>query len=76
MHDVVVPGSPRVPVVHIEAVDRVRARVWVLVLPGPHGILVHGGVGLGGGVVTRGQAVTGLTAVVAVPVIYSAVLVI
>lgn len=76
MYDVVVPGSSLVPVVHIEAVDRVRAGVWVLVLPGPHGILVHGGVGLSRGVVTRGQAVTGLTAVVAVPVVYSAVLVI
>lgn len=39
----------------------------------PHGILVHGSVGLGGGVVGRRNAITGLTAVVAVPVISSAV---
>lgn len=39
----------------------------------PHGILVHGSVGLGGGVVGRRNAITGLTAVVAVPVVGSTV---
>lgn len=40
-----------------------------------HGILVHGSVGLRRGVEWRRDAVAGLTAVVAVPVIHSAVLV-
>lgn len=39
----------------------------------PHGILMHGSVGLGGGVVGRRNAITGLTAVVAVPVVGSTV---
>ena len=39
----------------------------------PHGVLVHGGVWLGGGVVRRREAVTGLTAVVAVAVVHCAV---
>lgn len=47
--------------------------VGVAVVLVPHGILVHGSVGLGGGVVGRRDAVTGLTAVVAVPVVHSAV---
>lgn len=70
------PGSSLVPVVQVKAVDGVCAGVRVLLLPRPHGILVHGGVGLSRGVVTRRQAVTGLAAVVTVPVIYGAVLVI
>lgn len=47
--------------------------VGVSVVMMPHGILVHGSVGLGGGVVGRWDAVTGLTAVVTVPVIHCAV---
>lgn len=39
----------------------------------PHGILVHGSVRLGGGVVGRWNAITGLTAVVAVPIVGSTV---
>lgn len=45
--------------------------VYVLLLP--HGVLVHGSVGLRGGVVGRWDAVTGLTAVVAVAVVHGAV---
>lgn len=47
--------------------------VGVSVLLVSHGVLVHGGVGLRGGVVRGRDAVTGLTAVVTVPVIHSAV---
>lgn len=65
-----------VSAVQVKAVQRVCAGVGMLLpLPGPHGVLVHGGVGLGRGVVAWGQAVAGLTAVVAVPVVYGAVLV-
>lgn len=66
-----------VSAVQVEAVKGVRAGVQLLLLPlpGPHGVLVHGGVGLGRGVVAWRQAVAGLTAVVAVPVVYRAVLV-
>lgn len=39
------------------------------------GILVDGGVWLGCAVVGRGDAITGFTAIVAVPVVHSAVLV-
>lgn len=39
------------------------------------GILVDGGVWLGRAVVGRGDAITGFTAIVAVPVVHSAVLV-
>lgn len=45
----------------------------LLPLPRPHGILVHGGVGLSCGVVAWRQAVARLTAVVAVPVVHGAV---
>lgn len=38
-----------------------------------NGILVYGGIGLGCTVVGRGDAVTGFTAIVAVPVVHSAV---
>lgn len=47
--------------------------VGVSVVLVSHGVLVHGGIGLGGGVVRRWDAVTGLAAVVAVPVVHSAV---
>lgn len=67
-----------VSAVQIEAVNRVCAGVGMLLLPlpRPHGILVHGGVGLSRGVVAWRQAVARLTAVVAVPVVHGAVLVI
>lgn len=73
---VTVPGSSLVPVVQVKTVDGVRAGVRVLLLPRPHWVLVHGGVGLSRGVVARRQAVTRLTAVVTVPVVHGAVLVI
>ncbi|TNN78950.1 hypothetical protein EYF80_010876 [Liparis tanakae] len=62
----------------VEAVNRVGAgvRVLLLLLPRPHGILVHGGVGLSRGVVPRRQTVTRLAAVVAIPVVHGTVLVI
>lgn len=63
------PHGSVVVIVHLMDFIIIRASV-VLV---PHGILVHGSVGLGGGVVGRWNAITGLTAVVAVPVIGSAV---
>lgn len=72
------PGSSVVSGVQVEAAKRVGAGVELLLpLPGgaPHGVLVHGGVGLGRGVVAWGQAVAGLAAVVAVPVVHGAVLV-
>lgn len=47
--------------------------VGVSVVLVPHGVLMHGSVGLGGSVVRRWNAVTGLTAVVAVPIVGSAV---
>lgn len=66
-----------VSAVQVEAVNRVGAGVGVLLpLPRPHGILVHGGVGLSRGVVAWRQAVARLTAVVAVPVVHGAVLVV
>lgn len=55
-------------VVHV--LDFVAVLPVVLV---PHGVLVHGGVGLGRGVEGRRDAVTGLAAVVAVPVVHGAV---
>lgn len=55
----------------VQLVDVFAEGVTVLLMP--HGILVHGSVGLGGGVVRRWDAVTGLAAVVAVPVIDGAV---
>lgn len=70
------PASSLVPVVQIKAVDRVCAAVWVVLWSRTHGILVHGGVGLSCCVVTWGQTVACLTAVVTIPVIYSTVLVI
>lgn len=66
-----------VSAVQVQAVDGVRAGVRMLLpLPGPHGVLVHGGVGLSRGVVAWRQAVAGLAAVVTVPVVHGAVLVI
>ena len=66
---------------HVEAVHGVSTGVSVTAgagaqgvlgaqrVLGAQGVLVHGRVGLGSGVVTRGPAVTGLTAVIAVPVV-------
>lgn len=67
-----------VPAVQVEAVNGVGAGVVGVLrpLPGPHGVLVHGRVGLGRGVVARRQAVARLAAVVAVPVVHRAVLVV
>lgn len=72
---VTLPGSSLVPVVQVKTVDGVRAGVRVL-LPRPHWVLVHGGVGLSRRVVARRQAGARLTAVVTVPVVHGAVLVI
>jgi len=58
-------------VVVVQLVDVSAAGVSVLLAP--HGVLVHGGVGLRGGVVGGRDAVTGLAAVVAVPVVHGAV---
>lgn len=55
-------------VVHV--MDFVTVLPVVLV---PHGVLVHGGVGLRRGVEGGRDAVTGLAAVVAVPVVHGAV---
>lgn len=54
------------------------ARVWVREASGiavlvADGILVDRGIGLGCAVVGRGDAITGFTAIVAVPVVYSTV---
>lgn len=65
---------PHGSVVIVQIMDAITVGVSVVLLS--YWILVHGGVGLGGGVVGRGDAVTGLTAVVAVPVVHSAVWVI
>lgn len=65
-----------VSVVHVKAADGVGAGVQVVLEPGAHGVLVHGGVGLGRGVVAWGQAVAGLTTVVTVPVVHRTVMVI
>lgn len=68
------PDSPLVRVLEVLAVARARVReasgAAVLLADG---ILVDGGVGLRCAVVGGGDAVTGLTAIVAVPVIHSAV---
>ena len=72
-----IPAPSVLPVIHVKAVDRVCAGVHVVVRkPGPHGVLVQGRVWLGGGVVPRGQAAAGLTAIVTVTVIHSAVLIV
>lgn len=55
----------------VQLVDVVVVGVSVVLLS--YGILMHGSVGLGGGVERRRDAVTGLTAVVAVPVVHSTV---
>lgn len=55
----------------VQLMDFVVVGVSVVLVP--HGVLVHGSIGLGGGVVGRRDAVTGLAAVVAVPVVHSAV---
>lgn len=62
---------PHGSLIVVQLRDFVVVGVYILLLP--HGILVHGGVGLGGGVVGRRDAVTGLAAVVAVPVVHGAV---
>lgn len=61
---------PHGSVVVVHVVDFVTVLPVVLV---PHGVLVHGGVGLGRGVEGGRDAVTGLAAVVAVPVVHGAV---
>jgi len=68
-----VPDGPLVRVVHLVALHGVGVGVTGALLLVPHGVLVDGGVGLGGGVVRRRDAVAGLAAVVAVPVIHRAV---
>lgn len=68
---VVVRLLPHSSVIIVQLIDVVSVGVSVVLVP--HGILVHGSIGLGGGVVRRWDAVTGLTAVVAVPVIHCAV---
>lgn len=55
----------------VQIMDFISVGVPVVLVP--HGILVHGSIGLGGGVVGRRDAVTGLAAVVTVPVIHGAV---
>lgn len=62
---------PHGSVVVVQLMDVIIVGVSVVLVP--HGILVHGSVGLGGGVVGRWDAVTGLTAVVTVPVVHGAV---
>lgn len=62
---------PHGSVVVVQILDFISVGVPVVLVP--HGILVHGSIGLGGGVVGRRDAVTGLAAVIAVPVIYGAV---
>lgn len=61
---------PHGSVVIVHVLDFVAILPVVLM---PHGVLVHGGVGLGRGVEGRRDAVTGLAAVVAVPVVHGAV---
>lgn len=61
---------PHGSVAIVQLIDVIIVVSVVLV---PHGILVHGSVGLRGGVEGRRDAVAGLTAVVAVPVVHSAV---
>lgn len=63
------PHGSVVIIVHLMDFIIIGASVVLL----PHGILVHGSIGLGGGVVGRRNAITGLTAVVAVPVVGSTV---
>lgn len=70
------PAPAVVSVVHVKAVHGVCAGVQVVLELGAHGVLVHGGVGLGRSMVARGQAVAGLTAVVTVPVVHCTVMVI
>lgn len=68
------PGPPALPHASVVVVQQVGVvAVGVAVVRMPDGVLVHGGVGLGGGVEGGRHAVTGLTAVVAVPVIHGAV---
>lgn len=63
------PHGSVVPIVQLMDFIIIGASVVLL----PHGILVHGSVGLGGGVEGRRNAITGLAAVVAVPVVCSTV---
>lgn len=67
------PDGTLVRVVHLIALHGVGVGVTGALLLVPHGVLVDGGVGLGGGVVRRRDAVAGLTAVIAVPVVHHAV---
>lgn len=73
-----VPRPSAFPVVQLIAVYRLGPRLsgsglWAR--PSAHGVLVDGGVGLGRGVVARRTAV-GLAAVVAVPVVHRAVVIV
>lgn len=67
------PDGSLVRVVHLVALHGVSVGVAGALLLVPHGVLVHGGVGLGCGVVGWGDAVAGLAAVVTVPVIHGTV---
>lgn len=58
---------PHGSVIVIQLMDVIAEGVPVVLMP--HWVLVHGSIGLGGGVEGRRDAVTGLTAVVTVPVI-------
>lgn len=62
---------PHGSVVVVQLMDFVVVGLSVVLVP--HGVLVHGCIGLGGGVVGRRDAVTGLTTVVTVPVIHGTV---
>lgn len=67
------PHRPLVVVVEVAAMHGVAVRAPEAVLLLPHGVLVHGGVGLRGGVIRGGYAVAGLAAVVTIPVVHGAV---
>lgn len=69
-----IPDSPLLVILHIMAVTGalIRQTCGIAVLVAD-GILVYRGIGLRCTVVGRGDAVTGFTAIVAVPVIHSAV---
>lgn len=62
---------PHGSMVVVQVVDFVVVRVPVMLVP--HGVLMHRSVGLGRGIEGGWDAVTGLAAVVAVPVVHSAV---
>lgn len=58
---------PHGSVIVVQLMDVIAEGVPVVLMP--HWVLVHGSIGLGGGVEGRRDAVTGLAAVVTVPVI-------